>query len=159
MEIFRFGVFVTVLCAYLVESVDIVITPGEVRAGGKEKVKITCIDKKYATKVYAITISKDGRDIVTIEPPKKASWVDNDMLRRSYLINTHISAGNSIATLYVTIPRGWDTGIYRCTVQKTPRPETSRPMALKVNGSSLPRMDMMLVLLVAANMVYSVMKS
>ncbi|CAI9737709.1 XP_036366768.1uncharacterized protein LOC118766974 [Octopus vulgaris] len=115
------------------KSVDIVITPGEVRAGGKEKVKITCIDKKYATKVYAITISKDGRDIVTIEPPKKASWVDNDMSRRSYLINTHISAGNSIATLYVTIPRGWDTGIYRCTVQKTPRPETSRPMALKVN--------------------------
>ncbi|GAB1601869.1 hypothetical protein Ahia01_000465400 [Argonauta hians] len=159
MEIFRFGVVLALLGAYLVECIDIVISPGEVVAGGKQKVKITCIDKKYAKNVYAITISKDGRDLVSIEPPKKANWVDNDLSRRAYLINTHISAGNSIATLYMTIPRGWDSGLYRCTVQKSPRPETSRPMLLKVNGSSLPQMDMMLGLVVAVHMAYSVFHS
>jgi len=159
MELHQLGVltvFALLAGSYIVESVDLTISPENVECCGKQKVKIVCSDRRFAERIFSISFTVNGKDVLKITPPRNADWVDKTMAKRAYLINTNIYRGNQEATVFLTVPRGWDSGLWKCVINKYPKAETSNGVYLKVNGSNAPRLDAMLGVAVVAHMIWAV---
>ena len=89
----------------LVDCVDLTITPPTVPCCGKQKVKFFCNDHRFADRIYSITFTRNGKDVLKVTPPRNAEWVGNRL--SLFVCYTSLDFFPFLLSSHINLKKSW----------------------------------------------------